>query len=344
MSDGELRSGSDSEAEEEEVPQEEKDAALFGACKRGDAAGVAAALAAGADPKHTGGDGWTPLLWAACNGHQDITKTLIGHHAADPYVAKGHGSASGFASSGSSSGAGSSGKEGGEGSRGGGGDAAAVNTPLQWAAFKGHLRIVWMLLKAGLSPYDVDACGNTSLHLAATGGSSPVLKCLMSEGFDMSQRNVYGNTALDLADKAEVRQLLKKARAESACYASGKKFSAAVWRYYCTHSEHFYCEAETVRDQAVVEPGSPTTRPVRYYKGSLKIIKDLEARLQAQCKGTLTRENLETLSKAVSEARTNGCNVIWVHKGERTLSRLSAECIMRDEMADEEAMPRMRAT
>ena len=60
---------------------------------------------------------------------------------------------------------------------------------------------------------------NTSLHLAATGGSAPVLKCLMSEGFDLSQRNIYGNTALDLADKPEVRQLLKKARIESACYA-----------------------------------------------------------------------------------------------------------------------------
>lgn len=325
------RSGSDSE--EEEVPQEEKDLALFTAAKSGDVKGVAAALETGADPKHTGGDGWTPLLWAACNGHEDVTRTLIGapHNAAEPYIAKGHGSAAGFGTDSKSSG----GKDDSEGKD----DAvgAGANTPLQWASFKGHLRIVWMLLKAGLSPYDVDSCGNTSLHLAATGGSAPVLKCLMSEGFDLSQRNVYGNTALELADKAEVRQLLKKARAESACYSSGKKFSAAVWRYYCTHSEHFYCETETVRDQAVVEPGSSTTQPVRYYKGSLKIIKDLESRLQAQCKGTLTRENLEPLSKAVSDARANGCNVIWVHKGERTLSRLSAECVMRDEMAALEA-------
>ena len=157
--------------------------------------------------------------------------TLIGapHNAAEPYVAKGQGSAAGFGNEGSAKGGNDAGKE---------NSPAAANTPLQWAAYKGHLRIVWMLLKVGLSPYDVDSCGNTSLHLAATGGSAPVLKCLMSEGFDLSQRNVYGNTALDLADKPEVRQLLKKARAESACYATGKKFSAAVWRYFCTHSEH----------------------------------------------------------------------------------------------------------
>ena len=134
-----------------------------------------------------------------------------------------------------------------------------------------------MLLKVGLSPYDVDSCGNTSLHLAATGGSAPVLKCLMSEGFDLSQRNVYGNTALDLADKPEVRQLLKKARAESACYATGKKFSAAVWRYFCTHSEHF--TARTDRLEQVVEPGRQDEQRLPY--GIPKIIKDLEAKLQS---------------------------------------------------------------
>lgn len=319
------RSGSDSEVEE--IPQEEKDQSLFEAVKEGNLKEVISALQQGADPKHTGGDGWTPLLWAVCNGHEEISATLIGspYNAADPYIRRGVGSASGFG--------GDVASKSGDGKE----NAKAVNSPLQWAAYKGHLPIVWMLLKAGLSPYDVDSCGNTSLHLAATGGSAPVLKCLMSEGFDLSQRNVYGNTALELADKPDVRKLLQKARSETACYASGKKFSAAVWRYYCTHSGHFYCESETVRDQVIVKPGSPTTQPVRYCKGSLKIIKDLEAKLQVACKGTLTRENLEPLSKAVSDARANGCNVIWVHKGERTLARLSSECIMRDEMAAVEA-------
>mgnify|MGYP001979474562 CR=1 FL=1 len=138
----------------------------------------------GAQPNARDKYGKTPLLWAACNGHEDVTRTLIGapHNAAEPYIAKGHGSAAGFGTDSKSSG----GKDDSEGKD----DAfgAGANTPLQWAAFKGHLRIVWMLLKAGLSPYDVDACGNTSLHLAATGGSSPVLKCLMSEGFRSAPR------------------------------------------------------------------------------------------------------------------------------------------------------------
>ena len=82
----------------------------------------------------------------------------------------------------------------------------------------------------------------------------------------------------ELATKDNVKKILKKSSDEIACYSSGKKFSAAVWRYYCTHSGHFYCESETVRDQVVVEAGSSRTKPARYYKGSLKIIKNMEVR------------------------------------------------------------------
>lgn len=146
------------------------------------------------------------------------------------------------------------------------------------------------------------------------------------------KKNVYGNTAYELATKDNVKKILKKSSDEIACYSSGKKFSAAVWRYYCTHSGHFYCESETVRDQVVVEAGSSRTKPARYYKGSLKIIKNMEATLQSSCKGTLTREHLMPLNRAVKNARTNGCNVVLVHKGVRTLSRLEAQCVMEDEM------------
>ena len=136
-----------------------------------------------------------------------------------------------------------------------------VNSPLHWASFKGYVRIVWILLKAKFSPYDIDACGNTSLHLAATGGSVEVLQCLMSEGFDLSVRNWYGNTSLDLADKAETRELLNRATRQKECTSSGKGFSAAVLRYYCTHSGQFYCQEETVSDQVVIAVGKPDTKP-----------------------------------------------------------------------------------
>ena len=37
-------------------------------------------------------------------------------------------------------------------------------SPLAWACFKGHLKVVWLLLKAGLQPCDYDLFGNTVMH------------------------------------------------------------------------------------------------------------------------------------------------------------------------------------
>jgi hypothetical protein len=58
-------------------------------------------------------------------------------------------------------------------------NSSIKQTPLQWACFKGHLQIVWLLLKAGLSwevqnhshSQDTDPFGNNCVHLAASGGS-----------------------------------------------------------------------------------------------------------------------------------------------------------------------------
>ena len=196
--------GSGNESEEE-VPQEEKDQELFNAAKRGDLVHCKTSLENGASATHTGGDGWTPLLWASCNGHVNVAELLIGapYNAGDPYVARGQGSAGGFGIRGTATASGDEEEEEGKGNDGNGSSSEStsstskevLNSPLHWASFKGHLHIVWALLKIGVSPYDTDSCGNTSLHLAATGGSFQVLKCLMSEGFDLSQKNVYGNTA-----------------------------------------------------------------------------------------------------------------------------------------------------
>jgi len=37
-------------------------------------------------------------------------------------------------------------------------------TPLHWASYKGHYKVVWILLKVGMSPLDIDQYGNTAVH------------------------------------------------------------------------------------------------------------------------------------------------------------------------------------
>jgi ankyrin repeat protein len=82
------------------------------------------------------------------------------------------------------------------------------NTPLQWAAFKGHLRVVWLLLFDGYSPNDLDSMGNNALHLAAVNGHTQVLKVLIDDGGSANVVNQYKNLPLDMATSREIREIL----------------------------------------------------------------------------------------------------------------------------------------
>jgi len=106
---------------------------------------------------------WTPLSWACCNGNEKLAGILLKEHGAgamymqrneeeevesnlDPFKKPKI--------------------------------AAEVGryTPLHWSSYKGHFRIVWMLLKEGLSPLDIDVFGNTAVHQAAASGRMIVLQ------------------------------------------------------------------------------------------------------------------------------------------------------------------------
>ena len=62
-------------------------------------------------------------------------------------------------------------------------------TPLHWAAYKGHMRVVWILLKCQMLPSKEDMHGNNAVHQAAASGSVKVLKCFMSKGCDLFSEN-----------------------------------------------------------------------------------------------------------------------------------------------------------
>ena len=67
---------SDEEDEEKQMTQPQRDKLLMDAVKENDYEGVTEALKVGADPTCEE-NGWNPLLWAACNGNEDIIRILI---------------------------------------------------------------------------------------------------------------------------------------------------------------------------------------------------------------------------------------------------------------------------
>ncbi|MGB3289804.1 MAG: ankyrin repeat domain-containing protein, partial [Burkholderiaceae bacterium] len=72
-------------------------------------------------------------------------------------------------------------------------------TPLQYAASKGHLDMVKMLVanKATVNAPGPD--GTTALMMAAYGGSEPVVRFLLDSGADATMRNLQKQDAADWA-------------------------------------------------------------------------------------------------------------------------------------------------
>ncbi|KAI8648686.1 Espin [Fusarium keratoplasticum] len=72
---------------------------------------------------------------------------------------------------------------------------ASGNTPLLWASYKGHMRVVeylWEDTNQKLRDND----GRTALHLAATAGMEEVVRWLIDMGADKEAKNRAGKTPL----------------------------------------------------------------------------------------------------------------------------------------------------
>jgi len=73
------------EEPEEEMKEEEKNERLIKACKENNYEEAQYFIQLQAMPTCEK-DGWTPLLWAAMNGNEQIVRLLIKHNACAPYL------------------------------------------------------------------------------------------------------------------------------------------------------------------------------------------------------------------------------------------------------------------
>ena len=200
--------GSGSEEEEEEPEPEptaeEKGEWLLAAAKAGDDAETARLVLdseATEFMQFTDNRGWTPLLWAACNGHTDCVASLVEHGAASVLVpavaAEDDDEAKPVPKS--------------DGSPVRPRQAplpSVVDSPLHWASFKGHLPIVFKLLLHGVPLDDCDEQGNTGLHLAAAGGDVQTVLCQLNHGANLFGKNFFCNTPMDLGTKSAIKKVL----------------------------------------------------------------------------------------------------------------------------------------
>ncbi|XP_049945500.1 poly [ADP-ribose] polymerase tankyrase-1-like [Schistocerca serialis cubense] len=145
------------------LPAEEKDRRLMEAAKVGAVAEVKELLMAGADVAARGGWWWTPLHYAACNGHLEVVRCLVAAGAVvdarDEYQ----------------------------------------TTPLHRAAFNSCVDVMRLLLANSADPNVKNKWGWTPMHESASSGNTEAVAVLLEAGANRRVRTHCGETALDIA-------------------------------------------------------------------------------------------------------------------------------------------------
>ncbi|KAF2183575.1 ankyrin [Zopfia rhizophila CBS 207.26] len=124
---------------------------------------IIALLNSGHDPDIKDTYGWTPLLWAARNGHEAVVKLLLAKDVVDPDSE----------------------------------DTYFGQTPLSWAAERGQEAVVKLLLaKDGVTLNSKVNGGRTPLSRAAEWGREAVVKLLLEkEGVDPDSKDIFDRLA-----------------------------------------------------------------------------------------------------------------------------------------------------
>jgi ankyrin repeat protein len=163
---------------------------LSDAAERGDVAGIAAALLAGADPNaFEGSQGWGPLLRAAWNDHVAAIAALLA-----------------------------------AGARVDGANSIGI-TALMSAAANDRAVAIDALLAAGADVNRADSDGDTALHGASIKGNLHTARALVEAGARTELSNKFGRRPIDLVRPPLARPLRLRVRATAPLPCS----CAQVW-------------------------------------------------------------------------------------------------------------------
>ena len=200
-------------------------------------------------------------------------------------------------------------------------------TPMHWASYHGHYKVVWILMKANMSPLIKDMHGNNAVHQAAANSQTKVLKCFMSFGVDVHLKNARKHAPLDLATHPETRALITKGIQTTHCTGKkcgGSKFDFRNIQYYCENCGQFWCEQDSIRDWVYEDKDSlEKERPVCLCTDCHVKIQKAENEL-AQAIETNDYHTLDKVLTQIQNDKTD-IDVKLLHKAEVTHLKLQKQ-------------------
>lgn len=186
------------------------------AAETGNRFAIALFLEARVNPEIHNERGWTPLMLAAFNGHNDVVSTLIKHRAnLQAHDLLGNTALHWAIDAGQTPSAKLLIENQAE--------VDACNnsglTPLFRATMRRSLGDVLLLIDSNANLNLISRDGSTALHKAAAEGYTEIIRTLLHHGADMSIRNLDGSTPLTLAvkndHKAAVKMLMSHSKTDN---------------------------------------------------------------------------------------------------------------------------------
>jgi ankyrin repeat protein len=176
------------------------------------------------------------------------------------------------------------------------------NTPLLWAATKGYLRVVWLLLLAGYNPNDLDDLENNALHLAACGGNPKVCQVLLDSGAKSTLVNAYKNLPIDMTVNGEIRDIIADGMEK------GASMTAADIEAKHTANVEKYVEMTSKLEAIIKKADKPSRSPAAI------------------------SETIATLMETLAEGREWGLDLEMISTGERLVKMLEMGQVLMSEL------------
>ena len=185
------------------LPQKDKDTALLTFVRLGDITNIKTSIGSGANVNYVTRQGYTPLYESVGTGNQQIVKILLDAGAAIDVPGDGYN-----------------------------------GPPLVWAAVKGDVNIMKLLLEKGGNinikhENDIKGIGGTALHKASKNKKDNAILLLIDKGADLTITNKYGQTAMDVMAEEYIEpliNLLSDGKKRSMYMKTQKQRSREEWK------------------------------------------------------------------------------------------------------------------